>query len=314
MNLALPAKSGTMHQPGYRAASQRDPVEAGSCPVGHAEEGRPGGSAAADRDGRALGVPWSADARMAGGTRVRSWPLLVLALPSAVAVWSGWVGIGRMTGFGLVHPLPGIWNSCHLDTAITLPIGMEAYAAYALRAFLAPAALISLAHPPVRGVVSGRSAGAGHGGSGRIPPAGPAGRGPGAMGDHFGSVLPASPGAGHGRRARPPASRRCPCTAWVGPRRGSGSACRRPPRAAVGWRYQAGFPTASRSKGRGASCTGKWQPYSPGGPCERPACADLMPTWAICVDPYISVAATTGDSASFSLIRPRLTPTICAAR
>lgn len=77
------------------------------------------------------------------GTRVRSWPVLVLALPAAAAVWSGWVGIGQMTGFGLVHPLPGIWNSCHLDTAITLPVGVEAYAAYALRAFLAPAALIS---------------------------------------------------------------------------------------------------------------------------------------------------------------------------
>ena len=60
---------------------------------------------------------------------VRSWPLLVLAAPAAVAVWSGWVGIGRMTGFGLVHPLPGIWDSLHIDTAVTLPIGVEAYAA-----------------------------------------------------------------------------------------------------------------------------------------------------------------------------------------
>jgi hypothetical protein len=40
-----------------------------------------------------------------------SWPLLVLAAPAAVAVWSGWAGIGRMTGFGMVHPLPGIWDS-----------------------------------------------------------------------------------------------------------------------------------------------------------------------------------------------------------
>ena len=68
---------------------------------------------------------------------VRSWPLLVLAAPAAVAVWSGWVGIGRMTGFGLVHPLPGIWDSLHIDTAVTLPVGVEAYAAYALRAWLA---------------------------------------------------------------------------------------------------------------------------------------------------------------------------------
>src|SRR6266568_4117421 len=75
--------------------------------------------------------------RTATGRTLRSWPLLLLALPAAVAVWSGWVGSGQMTGFGQVHPLPGIWNSLHLDTAITLPIGVEAYAAYALRAWLA---------------------------------------------------------------------------------------------------------------------------------------------------------------------------------
>jgi hypothetical protein len=68
---------------------------------------------------------------------VRSWPLLVLAAPAAAEVWSGWVGIAQKTGFGLVSPLPGIWPSLHLDTAITLPIGVEAYAAYALRAWLA---------------------------------------------------------------------------------------------------------------------------------------------------------------------------------
>ena len=52
-------------------------------------------------------------------------------------MWSGWVGIAQKTGFGLVSPLPGIWPSLHLDTAITLPVGVEAYAAYALRAWLA---------------------------------------------------------------------------------------------------------------------------------------------------------------------------------
>ncbi len=67
---------------------------------------------------------------------IRSWPLLVLAAPAAAEVWSGWVGIAQKTGFGLVSPLPGIWPSLHLDTAITLPIGVEAYAAYALRAWL----------------------------------------------------------------------------------------------------------------------------------------------------------------------------------
>ena len=71
------------------------------------------------------------------GTRtVRSWPLLVLAAPAAAEVWTGWVGIAQKTGFGLVSPLPGIWPSLHLDTSITLPVGVEAYAAYALRAWL----------------------------------------------------------------------------------------------------------------------------------------------------------------------------------
>jgi hypothetical protein len=74
---------------------------------------------------------------------IRSWPLLLLAFPAAAEVWSGWVGIAQKTGFGLVHPLPGIWPSLHLDTTITLPIGVEAYAAYALRAWLATDTWIS---------------------------------------------------------------------------------------------------------------------------------------------------------------------------
>jgi hypothetical protein len=68
---------------------------------------------------------------------IRSWPLVLLAFPAAAEVWSGWVGIAQKTGFGQVSPLPGIWPSLHLDTSITLPIGVEAYAAYALRAWLA---------------------------------------------------------------------------------------------------------------------------------------------------------------------------------
>jgi hypothetical protein len=71
------------------------------------------------------------------GRPMRSWPLLVLAAPAAAEVWSGWVGIAQKTGFGLVSPLPGIWPSLHLNTSITLPVGVEAYAAYALRAWLA---------------------------------------------------------------------------------------------------------------------------------------------------------------------------------
>jgi hypothetical protein len=74
---------------------------------------------------------------------MRSWPLLVLAVPAAAEVWSGWVGIAQQTGFGTVPLLPGIWSSLHLDTAVTLPVGVECYAAYALRAWLATGHAVS---------------------------------------------------------------------------------------------------------------------------------------------------------------------------
>jgi hypothetical protein len=86
---------------------------------------------------------WSVPARNAGptpatGSLRRSgpaglcgcWPSLVLATPAAAEVWSEWVSIAQKTGFGPVSPLPGIWP---LDSAIILPVGVEAYAAYALR-------------------------------------------------------------------------------------------------------------------------------------------------------------------------------------
>lgn len=81
--------------------------------------------------------------RLLRPAQVPVWPLLVLALPAFVAVWSGWVGLGEMTGFGDIHPLPGVWDSAHLDTAITLPIGVEAYAAIALRAWLTSSDAVS---------------------------------------------------------------------------------------------------------------------------------------------------------------------------
>lgn len=71
----------------------------------------------------------------------RRWPLLLVAPASCVAVWTGWVGLGEMTGFGPVRVLPGIADGLVLDTAITLPIGVEAYAAYALNGWLTPAPL-----------------------------------------------------------------------------------------------------------------------------------------------------------------------------
>lgn len=67
---------------------------------------------------------------------VRTWPVLLLALPAFVAVWSGWVGLGTLTGFGIVHPLPGIADGVTINSAITLPIGVETYAAFALRVWL----------------------------------------------------------------------------------------------------------------------------------------------------------------------------------
>ena len=101
----------------------------------------PGGPPAARTTGPAGG---DRSAAVSSGARtVRSWPLLVLAAPAAAEVWSGWVGIAQKTGFGLVSPLPGIWPSLHLDTSITLPVGVEAYAAYALRAWLADGHSIS---------------------------------------------------------------------------------------------------------------------------------------------------------------------------
>lgn len=68
--------------------------------------------------------------------KIRRWPLFLIAAPAAVAVWSGWVGLGGMCGFGVIHPLPGIWDSVKVNTAITLPIGVEAYGAYAMGAWL----------------------------------------------------------------------------------------------------------------------------------------------------------------------------------
>ncbi len=66
----------------------------------------------------------------------RRWPLILLALPAGVATWSGWVGLGELTGFGPVKPLPGIADSFTINTAVTLPIGVETYAAYAMGAWL----------------------------------------------------------------------------------------------------------------------------------------------------------------------------------
>jgi hypothetical protein len=83
-------------------------------------------------------TPTAAEPPVKAPRPIRSWPVLLLALPAFVAVWSGWVGLGELTGFGVIHPLPGIADNVHLNTAITLPIGVETYAAYAIRVWLSP--------------------------------------------------------------------------------------------------------------------------------------------------------------------------------
>ncbi|ACU34149.1 hypothetical protein [Actinosynnema mirum] len=68
--------------------------------------------------------------------QVRPWPVLVIALGAFVAIWGGWVELGKLTGFGEITPLPGIADGWTIDSAITLPLGVEAYAAFALRVWL----------------------------------------------------------------------------------------------------------------------------------------------------------------------------------
>ena len=92
---------------------------------------------------------------MTGGRPLPRWPLFLIAAPAAVAVWSGWVGLGALCGFGVIHPLPGIADGLRIDTAITLPIGVEAYGAYALGAWLAPAGVPAGARTFARGSAVG---------------------------------------------------------------------------------------------------------------------------------------------------------------
>ncbi|GAA1571710.1 ABC transporter permease [Kribbella sancticallisti] len=106
-----------------------------------AADAEPGELVPAASDGGGISSAVEATTKTAAETEadarpVRSWPVLLLALPAFVAVWSGWVGLGELTGFGVVHPLPGIADDFTINSAITLPIGVETYAAFALRVWL----------------------------------------------------------------------------------------------------------------------------------------------------------------------------------
>jgi hypothetical protein len=72
------------------------------------------------------------------GAGTRRWPLLFIALSASAAIWSGWVALGELCGFGPVNLLPGIAGGFTLNTAITLPVGAEAYAAFAIGAWISP--------------------------------------------------------------------------------------------------------------------------------------------------------------------------------
>ncbi|MFD0774387.1 hypothetical protein ACFQZ2_10655, partial [Streptomonospora algeriensis] len=70
---------------------------------------------------------------------MRVWQMYVLrvvvglvAASAFVSIWGGWVGLGGLAGFGPVNLLPGIGDGLTVDLAITLPLGIESYAAIAL--------------------------------------------------------------------------------------------------------------------------------------------------------------------------------------
>ncbi|MBY8861128.1 sigma-70 region 4 domain-containing protein [Nocardia sp. CA2R105] len=129
---------------GIPAAEQFEPVEFGSrmlylpgqtAPTHHGQPEESAASAHTVRSNNGVHHSAPSDAQAKSKT-LRAWPILLLALPAFVAIWSGWVGLGQLTGFGPVRPLPGIWDQFTLNTAITLPIGMETYASYALYVWL----------------------------------------------------------------------------------------------------------------------------------------------------------------------------------
>lgn len=64
------------------------------------------------------------------------WPIIGILIPAYVAIWGGWVDLGKMTGFGPVRVLPGIKDNLVVNLAITLPIGLEIYASYAIYVWL----------------------------------------------------------------------------------------------------------------------------------------------------------------------------------
>lgn len=116
-----------------------DPVKGPDRPAG--EELAPVPAIASPAGELTPPAPASPSPAAATVNQPRPWPLIIIGLAAAVAVWGGWVDLGRFTGFGVVQPLPGVWDDLRINTAIVLPLGIEAYGGYALRTWLSSAAL-----------------------------------------------------------------------------------------------------------------------------------------------------------------------------
>jgi hypothetical protein len=95
-------------------------------------------TAVAEAVGKTFRVESETPSPAAPRRRPASWPIFLLTLPAFVAIWGGWVDMGRLTGFGVVHPFPGIpgLDDVAINMAITLPVSLETYAAYALYVWL----------------------------------------------------------------------------------------------------------------------------------------------------------------------------------
>jgi hypothetical protein len=96
------------------------------------------GAAGETPAGSSTGLATTTDQLSPTNTRLpKPWPLVIIGLAAAVAVWGGWVRLGELTGFGPINLLPGIGRGFTLNTAVVLPLSVEFYSAYALRVLLA---------------------------------------------------------------------------------------------------------------------------------------------------------------------------------
>lgn len=77
-------------------------------------------------------IIWRAEDRRPNTKSRAMWPLYLISVGAVLAVWSGWVELGAMCGFGIEQPLYGVWNGLKINAAISLPLSMEAYGFYAM--------------------------------------------------------------------------------------------------------------------------------------------------------------------------------------